>query len=223
MVFYVFWPWPFLQVCMTVFSFMWEVCAVRPAACGLLKQSMANALCLIYAKNLCIFAVFQPTKVKSLYLHGTFCNRWQMCMFEGGIMFPWGGRGTGLEIAAAVGSWGPCHHERCCSNQGPSGGNTEPRTLQKKGEEKERYDARPLSLPFSLDIWKSKDFLSLGFCLLSYFLFLSVSFFLFLTFFLLSLSVCHFFFLSFFLFLFCQISSFLYLFNFLCQWNNSCW
>lgn len=197
MVFYVFWPWPFLQVCMTVFSFMWEVCAVRPAACGLLKQSMANALCLIYAKNLCIFAVFQPTKVKSLYLHGTFCNRWQMCMFEGGIMFPWGGRGTGLEIAAAVGSWGPCHHERCCSNQGPSGGNTEPRTLQKKGEEKERYDARPLSLPFSLDIWKSKDFLSLGFCLLSYFLFLSVSFFLFLTFFLLSLSVCHFFFLSF--------------------------
>lgn len=197
MVFYVFWPWPFLQVCMTVFSFMWEVCAVRPAACGLLKQSMANALCLIYAKNLCIFAVFQPTKVKSLYLHGTFCNRWQMCMFEGGIMFPWGGRGTGLEIAAAVGSWGPCHHERCCSNQGPSGGNTEPRTLQKKGEEKQRYDARPLSLPFSLDIWKSKDFLSLGFCLLSYFLFLSVSFFLFLTFFLLSLSVCHFFFLSF--------------------------
>lgn len=197
MVFYVFWPRPFLQVCMTVFSFMWEVCAVRPAACGLLKQSMANALCLIYAKNLCIFAVFQPTKVKSLYLHGTFCNRWQMCMFEGGIMFPWGGRGTGLEIAAAVGSWGPCHHERCCSNQGPSGGNTEPRTLQKKGEEKERYDARPLSLPFSLDIWKSKDFLSLGFCLLSYFLFLSVSFFLFLTFFLLSLSVCHFFFLSF--------------------------
>lgn len=197
MVFYVFWPWPFLQVCMTVFSFMWEVCAVRPAACGLLKQSMANALCLIYAKNLCIFAVFQPTKVKSLYLHCTFCNRWQMCMFEGGIMFPWGGRGTGLEIAAAVGSWGPCHHERCCSNQGPSGGNTEPRTLQKKGEEKERYDARPLSLPFSLDIWKSKDFLSLGFCLLSYFLFLSVSFFLFLTFFLLSLSVCHFFFLSF--------------------------
>lgn len=197
MVFYVFWPWPFLQVCMTVFSFMWEVCAVRPAACGLLKQSMANALCLIYAKNLCIFAVFQPTKVKSLYLHGTFCNRWQMCMFEGGIMFPWGGRGTGLEIAAAVGSWGPCHHERCCSNQGPSGGNTEPRTLQKKGEEKQRYDARPLSLPFSLDIWKSKDFLSLGFCLLLYFLFLSVSFFLFLTFFLLSLSVCHFFFLSF--------------------------
>lgn len=125
------------------------------------------------------FAVFQPTKVKSLYLHGTFCNRWQMCMFEGGIMFPWGGRGTGLEIAAAaVGSWGPCHHERCCSNQGPSGGNTEPRTLQKKGEEKQRYDATLLSLPFSLDIWKSKDFLSLGFCLLSYFLFLSVSFFL---------------------------------------------
>lgn len=202
MVFYVFWPWPFLQVCMTVFSFMWEVCAVRPAACSLLKQSMANALCLIYAKNLCIFAVFQTTKVKSLYLHGTFCNRWQMCMFEGGIRFPWGGRGTGLEIAAAVGSWGPCHHERCCSNQGPSGGNTEPRTLQKKGEEKQRYDARPLSLPFSLDIWKSKDFLSLGFCLLSYFLFLSVSFFLFLTFFLLSLSVCHFFFLLVFLFLF---------------------
>lgn len=30
---------------------------------------------LLDIRNLCIFAVFQPTKVKSLYLHGTFCNR----------------------------------------------------------------------------------------------------------------------------------------------------
>lgn len=42
--------------------------------------------------------------------------------------------GTGLEIAAAaaVGSWGPRHPDRCCSNQGPSGGNTDPRTLQER-------------------------------------------------------------------------------------------
>lgn len=66
--------------------------------------------------------------------------------------------GTGLEIAAAatVGSWGPRHPERCCSNQGPSGGNRKPRTLQKKRGGERKINARPSSLALSLDVWKSK-------------------------------------------------------------------
>lgn len=71
-------------------------------------------------------------------------------------------RGTGLEIAAAtaVDSWGPRHPERCCSNQGPSGENTEPRTLQKErgGEWK-----IPWKAPF------------IGFVICSFFLSFSVS------------------------------------------------
>lgn len=52
------------------------------------------------------------------------------------VSWRWEG-GTGLEIAAAVGSCSPRHPERCCSNPSPSGENREPRTLQeRRGERK---------------------------------------------------------------------------------------
>lgn len=124
------WPWPLR--CMVSFKpSEYDRCPLKYIS----NQRCTEQLCV----RVPFYLSYQSTifsSIPALLMHSAFRDAWQMCAFEGGIKFLQGWKGgTGLEIAT-VGSWGPRHSERCCSNQGPSGGNKSQGHCRRRGEGK---------------------------------------------------------------------------------------